>query len=162
MWSPRSRSFALLASAAAITALIAGGYPLGAQESAKGKSQTAKAQPPKSETPASSEKTSAAKTGAGRVAPPDSTHRVPSGYARLGLTDQQKDRLYKIQADYLPKVQALQKQLDGLMAERKAKFEAVLTREQKQMLAQEAQQKKAASEARKAVSRAAVNEKAGK
>jgi len=98
----------------------------------------------------------------GRVAPPDPTHRVPSGYSRLGLTDQQKERLYKIQADYYPKIQALQKQLDALRAERETKCEAVLTREQKQLLKQESQHKKAAAESRKALSRAAVDEKIGK
>jgi Spy/CpxP family protein refolding chaperone len=54
----------------------------------------------------------------------------------------------------------LQKRLDNLRAEREAKFEAVLTRDQKQMLAQEEQQKKAAAAARKAAGKASAKEKA--
>jgi hypothetical protein len=156
MLSPVRRSLAVLASAAVMTALVSGPLSLRAQESAKGKSQTSKAPASKPEAPAPT------KPGGGRVAPPDPTHRVPPGYAKLGLTDQQKDRLYKIQADYYPKIQGLQKQLDTLRAERETKCEAVLTREQKALLKQEVQQKKAAAEARKAVSRAAVDDQAGK
>jgi hypothetical protein len=154
MHSSARRSLAAIASAAAVMALIAGPFSLGAQEGTKGKAAAPKA-------PAAKPDSAPPAKGGGRVAPPDPTHRVPPGYSRLGLTDQQKQRIYRIQGDYYPKIQALQKQLDALRDERDARCEAVLTREQKQLLKQETQQKKAAAEARKAVSRAAVDEKAG-
>jgi hypothetical protein len=155
------RPLAVLVSAAAMTALITVPHALIAQESAKGKAQ-GKGTSASPEPTTAPEKPAAGKVGSGRVAPPDPTHRVPPGYARLGLTDQQKDRLYRIQAEYYPKIQALQKQLDTLRDDRDARCEAVLSREQKQLLKQEIQQKKAASEARKALNRAATDEKAGK
>jgi hypothetical protein len=152
------RSLAAAASAAVVTLLVTIGNPLSAQEGGAAKSQGTKGKQAAKVSSPSTE--SSGKTKAtGKVAPPDPTHRVPPGYARLGLTDQQKDRIYKIQADYYPKVQGLQKQLDGLRAERDAKFEAVLTREQKSMLAQEEQQKKAASAARKAAGKTAAKQK---
>jgi hypothetical protein len=90
------------------------------------------------------------------------THRVPSGYSKLGLSDQQKERLYKIQAEYYPKIQALEKQVAALRDRREKEFESVLTAQQKRLLAEQEQQKKTASEARKAAAvKAAAKEKAG-
>jgi hypothetical protein len=153
------RCIAVAASAAIMTLLVSGGNPLGAQEGGAAKSQPTKGkQATKVEPPGTTDGSGKTKT-AGRVSPPDPTHRVPPGYARLGLSDQQKERIYKIQADYYPKVQDLQKRLDSLRAEREAKCEAVLTREQKQLLAQEEQQKKAAAAARKAAGKTAAKEK---
>ena len=74
----------------------------------------------------------------GKTAPPDVTHRVPSGYSKLGLTDQQKEKLYKIQAEYYPKIQALEKQVDALREKREKEFESVLTAPQKRLLAEAA------------------------
>jgi len=88
------------------------------------------------------------------------THRVPSGYSKLGLTDQQKEKLYKIQAEYYPKIQGLEKQVDNLRDKRVQEFESVLTAPQKRLLAEAGQKKKAAAEAKKAV-KAAAKEKAG-
>jgi hypothetical protein len=140
--------------------LVTGGNPLGAQEGGAAKSQATKGkQATKTEAQAPSQSSGTTK-GTGKVAPPDPTHRVPPGYARLNLTDQQKERIYRIQADYYPKVQDLQKRLDSLRAEREAKFEAVLTPKQKQMLAQEEQQKKAAAAERRAAGKASAKEKA--
>ena len=138
------RSLTALTSTTVVTVLLTGGLPLDAQEKAATKSTAAKATP--TAAPVQSEKTS--KTG--RVAPPDATHRVPPGYAKLGLTDQQKEKIYKIQAEYYPQIQSLEKQVDAVRAKREKEFEAVLTREQKRLLAEQGQQKKAASEARKA------------
>ena len=88
------------------------------------------------------------------------THRVPSGYSKLGLTDQQKQKLYKIQGEYYPKIQGLEKQVDDLRDKRGKEFESVLTAPQKRLLAEAGQKKKAAAEAKKAV-KAAAKEKAG-
>jgi hypothetical protein len=159
MMSVVRRSLAAAASAAVVTLLVTGGNPLGAQEGGSARSQVTKGKQAAKVEPQSSADSNGKTKGTGKVAPPDPTHRVPPGYARLGLTDQQKDRIYKIQADYYPKVQGLQKQLDSLRAEREAKFEAVLTTSQKQMLAQEEQQKKAAAAARKATGKTAAKQK---
>jgi hypothetical protein len=144
---------------------MAAGAKLGAQESGATNSMTTKSSPPKSaDAPAPTESTSTSKSTA-KSSPPDPARRVPPGYADLGLTDQQKDKIYKIQAEYHPKVQDLQKRLDKLHADRKAECEAVLTAQQKRLLGeylhQQEQKRKAASEARKAASRAASKDKMG-
>jgi len=155
------RSVTVIASAAVVTLLMAGGYPLGAQESKTTKSQTSKGkQSSKTEAPADDESASKGK-GTGRVAPPDPTHRVPPGYAKLGLTDQQKESLYKIQAKYYPQIQALEKQVDALRARRETEFEAVLTSAQKKRLADQEEQKKAESAARKAAAAKALEKTGG-
>jgi hypothetical protein len=158
MMSVVRRFIAVAASAAIMTLLVSGGNPLGAQEGGAAKSQATKGKQAAKTTPPATD-SSGKSTGTGKVAPPDPTHRVPPGYARLGLSDQQRERIYKIQADYYPKVQDLQKRLDSLRAEREAKFEAVLTASQKKMLAQEEQEKKAAAAARKAAGKTASKEK---
>ena len=149
------RSLAVVASAAVMTSLVSGVYPLGAQESAT-KSQAAKTkQTTKVDTPAPTDTAKKTKS-AGKVAPPDPTHRVPPGYSKLGLTDQQKEDIYAIQGKYYPQIQALDKQVDALKDKRDAEVEKVLTTKQKQLLAQ---QKKAAADARKAAKKAAETEK---
>ena len=158
------RSVAIVASAVAMTLLMTGGFPLGAQESSTAKSQTTQAKPAtEADAPASTPTDSSTTTKpTGKAAPPDVTHRVPSGYSKLGLTDQQKEKLYKIQAEYYPKIQALEKQLDALRAKQEKEFESVLTAPQKRLLAEAEQQKKAAAEAKKAAAvKAAAKDKAG-
>jgi len=164
MMSLARRSIAVVASAAAMTLLMTGGFPLGAQESSTAKSQTTQAKQAKqADAPASTPTDSGTTTKpTGKTAPPDVTHRVPSGYAKLGLTDQQKEKLYKIQAEYSTKIQNLEKQVSDLRDRRDKEFESVLTASQKRLLAEAAQQKKAAAEAKKAAAgKAAAKEKAG-
>jgi LTXXQ motif family protein len=163
MMSLARRSIAVLASAAAMTLLTTGGFPLGAQESSTAKSQTTKAkQAEQADAPASTptdSSTSAKPTG--KTAPPDVTHRVPPGYSKLGLTDEQKEKLYKIQAEYYSKIQNLRKQVSDMRDKREKEFESVLTNPQKRLLAEAAQQKKAVAEAKKAAAvKAAAKEKA--
>jgi hypothetical protein len=155
------RSLAVLASAAVIPFLMT----VGAQESGTAKSRTTKSAPSKSvEAPASTDSTSTSKSTT-KSSPPDPAHRVPPGYADLGLTDQQRERIYKIQAEYHPKIQDLQKRLDKMQAERKTECEAVLTAQQKRLLGEhlheQEQKRKAASEARKAALRTTAKDKAG-
>jgi Spy/CpxP family protein refolding chaperone len=150
MMSIIRRSVAVVASAAVMTLLMTGGYPLGAQETGSAKSQTTKGkQAKKADSPAPAG--DAGKTKAtGKSGPPDPTHRVPPGYGRLGLTDQQKAAIYKVQAKYSPQIRDLEKQADELRAKRDAECEAILTPAQRRQLAQQEQQKKAAAEKRKA------------
>jgi hypothetical protein len=121
---------------------LVGGLPLGAQESKSGKSQDTKSKQSKADDTPS-------KKGRTRSAPPDPTHRVPSGYAKLGLTPQQKEAMYKIQGKYYPRIQALEKQIDELRSKRDSECEAILTPTQKKLLQQQGEQRKAAAAARK-------------
>lgn len=164
MMSLARRSLAVVASTAAMMLLMTGGFPLGAQESSTAKSQTTKAKQAKQADASASTPTDSGSTAkpTGKTAPPDVTHRVPPGYAKLGLTDQQKEKLYKIQAEYYPKIHDLEKKVDDLRARREKEFESVLTAPQKRLLAEAEQQKKAAAEAKKAAAvKAAAKEKAG-
>ena len=111
MMSLARRSLAVVASAAAMMLLMTEGFPLGAQENSTAKSQTTKTKQASASTPTDSSTTA---KSTGKTAPPDVTHRVPPGYAKLGLTDQQKERLYKIQAEYYPKIHDLEKKADDL------------------------------------------------
>ncbi|QEH34533.1 hypothetical protein OJF2_30730 [Aquisphaera giovannonii] len=149
MMLPFHRPLATIASAAIMTSLLAGSYPLGAQEGSS-KSQTKKADAkaePKTE------------KAQGRVAPPDPTHRVPPGYSKLSLSDEQKNAIYKIQAKYYPQIQKLEKQADELREKRDAECEAVLKPAQKKHLQELEQQRKDAAAAKKA---AAARESADK
>ncbi len=159
MMSLARRSLAVVASAATLTIFMTGGFPLGAQEGGSAKSQTTKSKQVNAPAPADS---NATKDTPGKPAPPDLTQRVPPGYSKLGLTDQQKEKLYKIQAEYYPKIQALEKQVTSLREKREKEFESVLTAAQKRLLAEAEHQKKAAAEAKKAAAaKAAAKEKAG-
>ncbi|MHB1561506.1 MAG: hypothetical protein ACYC61_28995 [Isosphaeraceae bacterium] len=72
----------------------------------------------------------------------DPSRRVPNHFAHLGLTDAQRESIYKIQAKHTPKIDALQKQIDAMekqidemQAQMVKECETVLTAAQKQMLA---------------------------
>ena len=155
----------VLASVAVIPLLMTVGTQLGAQESGAAKSRATNSSSSKSaEATAPTDTTSTSKSTA-KLSPPDPTRRVPPGYADLGLTDQQKERIYKIQAEYHPKIQDLQKRLEKLQADRKAECEAVLTPQQKRLLGEhlreQGQKRKVASETRKAALKAAAKDKTG-
>jgi hypothetical protein len=155
MMSSVRRSVAVVASATVMTLLITGGYPLHAQETVTGKSQTTNGKHAKHiESPASfsspSEDSSKA-SSTGKNAPPDAIHRVPAYFSRLGLTDQQRETIYKIEGKYYPRIQAMERQEEELRTKMRSECEGILTPAQKQRLEQE---RKAASEARKAASSA--------
>jgi hypothetical protein len=59
---------------------------------------------------------------------------LPANYGKLGLSDEQKQKIYKLQADYKGKVETLEKQLATLKSEQKKDIEAVLTPAQKTKL----------------------------
>lgn len=64
----------------------------------------------------------------------DPARRVPRHFGKVGLTSDQKERIYRIQAKHHEKIAELQKQLDQLRAEMNSECEAVLTPEQKKLL----------------------------
>ena len=115
MMSLARRSITVVASAAAMTSLwyrrLSPRCPRRA--TLRSRRQPKRSRPNRPTLPASTPTDSGTTTKpTGKTAPPDVMHRVPSGYSKLGLTDQQKEKLYKIQAEYYPKIQALEKQLD--------------------------------------------------
>jgi hypothetical protein len=61
---------------------------------------------------------------------------LPANWGKLGLTDEQKQKVYKVQADYNDKIGALEKQLKDLKATEKTEMEKVLTDAQKARLAE--------------------------
>jgi len=56
--------------------------------------------------------------------------RLPMYYARV-VDEKQRQKIYDIQRKYHPQIEALQKQLEELIAKRNAEIEAVLTPQQK-------------------------------
>ncbi len=59
--------------------------------------------------------------------------RLPAHFAKLVDSDQ-REKIYQIHDEYAPKVQALQAELQALLAKRDAEVEDVLTDEQKEKL----------------------------
>ena len=59
--------------------------------------------------------------------------RLPAYYAKV-VTDEQREKIYKIQAEYRPKIKAIKAQLKALKKERKDKIAAVLTPQQKKQV----------------------------
>jgi hypothetical protein len=59
---------------------------------------------------------------------------LPANWGKLGLSDEQKQKVYKAQADHKTKIAALEKQIKELKEEEKTAMEAVLTPAQKARL----------------------------
>lgn len=59
---------------------------------------------------------------------------LPANWTKLGLTDEQKQKVYKVQADFDAKKDALEKQLKELKTQEKGEMEKVLTDAQKARL----------------------------
>jgi hypothetical protein len=70
-------------------------------------------------------------TVSGQDKPPVKLGYIPTLYRDLGLNDEQKKKLYAVQAEFEPKIQAIEKQIRVLKGQEKADMEAVLTDEQK-------------------------------
>ncbi len=107
------RAAAVLLSACAMTTL-AGGWRLLAQETGRAQADT-----------------KARKTAKRSM---DPTRRVPNYFGQLGLSDAQKDSIYKIQAKHQPQIEALEKQLEDLRVQMLKECESVLTDAQRAML----------------------------
>lgn len=61
--------------------------------------------------------------------------RLPNNFGKLGLSDEQKDKVYAVQAKYAEEIARLQKQLAEVRAKVKVETEALLTADQKTKLA---------------------------
>ncbi len=66
--------------------------------------------------------------------PPKIKGTLPANYGKLGLSEEQKQKIYKLQADYDAKIADLDKQMKQLKAQEKVDLEKVLSPEQKQKL----------------------------
>jgi hypothetical protein len=69
-------------------------------------------------------------------------HRLPAHYAQV-VNEKQREEVYRIQDEYQPKIEALQRQLDALKKERDAKISALLSVEQKKHIEEAAAKAKA-------------------
>ncbi len=97
---------------------------VGAQDNSGSKSSTnsnASAPPGKSD--------SAKDESKGKV-----TGRLPANYGRLGLSDDQKQQIYRIQAKYAAKLEELEKEIEKAKVQRIAECLKVLTKIQKERL----------------------------
>src|SRR5262245_19317090 len=67
---------------------------------------------------------------------PDTKMRgqLPQNWSKLGLSDKQKQDIYKVQNDYIAKIDALRKQMDDLRTAEKKEMEKILTPAQKERL----------------------------
>jgi Spy/CpxP family protein refolding chaperone len=67
---------------------------------------------------------------------PDTKMRgqLPQNWSKLGLSDKQKQDIYKVQNDYMAKIDALRKQMDDLKTAEKKEMEKILTPAQKERL----------------------------
>ena len=82
--------------------------------------------------------------------------RLPNNYGQLGLTPEQRERIYAVQAEYAQKIEQLEAQLAALREQRDKQCQALLTPEQRARLAailkdreqQKAERAKAAKAAR--------------
>jgi hypothetical protein len=108
------RAIAVVVSASAMT-IFSGGWPLVAQESGKAKVET--------------------KAKAGKRAV-DPARRVPNYFGQLGLSEAQRESIYKIQSKHQPRIDALEKQIEEIRVQSLDECEAVLTDAQKKMLAE--------------------------
>jgi hypothetical protein len=61
-------------------------------------------------------------------------HSLPQGWKALGLSDDQKKKIYAIEDEYEPKIAALKKQIETLQTEEKGKKYEVLSEDQKKRL----------------------------
>jgi len=119
------RSFAAAASAALLTFALGGVIPsIAAQDAAPAKSA--------------------------RKAP-DPTRRVPTYFGSLGLSTEQREEIYAIQAKYVPQIQELERKIEGLRERQMSDCEDVLTPAQKKILGEA---RKSAVDRRKAAAKA--------
>ena len=69
--------------------------------------------------------------------------RLPSGYGKLELTDEQKEKIFRIREEHSDEVKGLVKQLKDLRTQIDQQYRAVLTDDQKKQLASQKKEKDA-------------------
>lgn len=93
----------------------------------------------------STEESSAEQKSASRARSnlPPVNRRLPSGYGTLELSDEQKEKIFRIREDHSDEVKGLVKQLKDLRAQIDEQYRAVLTDDQKKQLASQKKEKDA-------------------
>lgn len=115
----------------AVAAVVIGGVLIGSRIPA----EDAAGQPTAAQPQASTQQPATANADESKAASQtgDATEfrpRLPAYYARV-VTEEQRQKIYAIQREYHPRIAALRKQLEELIAEQNGKIEAVLTPQQK-------------------------------
>jgi CRISPR/Cas system-associated protein Cas5 (RAMP superfamily) len=64
----------------------------------------------------------------------DPRRQVPRFFGQIGLSQDQKEDIYKVRFRYFEKIAALQKQIDELKADEMKELESKITESQKQLL----------------------------
>lgn len=77
-----------------------------------------------------------------------SAGRLPSHYGKLGVSSEQRAKIYGVQATYKKQIADLQAQIDALKTKQNTEVQAVLTAEQKKKLDEILAEAKKAAEAR--------------
>jgi hypothetical protein len=95
----------------------------------QGVAENAGAQEKKKESAASGEK----KAGAAKEGK-ESKGRLPQYYGQIGLSAEQREKIYAIQAQYRQQIDDLEKQLEAVKAKQEGEIQAVLSADQKQKL----------------------------
>jgi hypothetical protein len=143
----RVRSFGLVTwtwAAVAVAAVVAaGGLAIGQQPAATSPSKQATSAEPSPETPAETPVPE-------KAAKKEFRGRLPAYFSKV-VDETQRKKIYAIQLEYAPKIDALKAQLESLMAERDEKVASVLTQEQRETI----EQLKAEAEAKRNQGRAA-------
>jgi hypothetical protein len=67
--------------------------------------------------------------------PRDPSQKVPPYFGQIGITDEQRESIYKIQGRHQAKIDEIEKQIDEIQAQMLAECEGVLTDSQTQILA---------------------------
>lgn len=86
------------------------------------------------QTKSKSKSSSAAKATATKSKVDSKYRRLPSYFGQLKLKEEQRDEVYEVRAEYGPKIEELEKQLEKLKADMMKKMEAALTTTQKREL----------------------------
>jgi hypothetical protein len=60
--------------------------------------------------------------------------QLPPNYRQLGLSDEQRQNIYKIQNEYADKIEDLEKQIEKMKADRNKAYAKVLTKAQRDRL----------------------------
>src|SRR5207249_9325949 len=69
-----------------------------------------------------------------KAAPAKNRKTLPTYWSKLGLSNEQKQRVFAIQAEYGAKIDALQQQVKSLQKDERDELERILTPEQKKQL----------------------------
>jgi Spy/CpxP family protein refolding chaperone len=59
---------------------------------------------------------------------------LPANFGKLNLSDSQKQQIYRLQAKYAEQIEALEKQIEKIRAERNESYRNVLTKAQRDRL----------------------------